>query len=60
MFKMTIHVTQSFDTEAEAKGMYNEVRGDVKKHKGLHLNCQITKKFSGYNPTFPNGHEVES
>lgn len=60
MFKMTVHITQVFETEAKALEMYDEIRGEVKHHPDLHLNCQITKKFTGYSPENPNGHEVET
>lgn len=59
MFKMTVHITQSFETEQEALEMYDEIVGEVKAHEQLHLNCQVTKKFKGYNPTFPDGREVK-
>lgn len=60
MFKMIVHVTQSFATEAEALSEYNKIRNDLKRNSQLHLNCQITKKFTGYSPENPDGHEIEA
>lgn len=59
MFKMIVHVTQSFDTVAQAQNFYNEIVLDLNKHKNIHINCQITKKFMGYSPESPKGHEVD-
>lgn len=58
MFKMIVHVTQSFATEAEALEFYEEVKGELRKHTEVHVNGQIVKKFTGYSPENPNGHEV--
>jgi len=60
MFKMVVHVTQEFETEAEAKTEYDEIRGDLVRNPNLHFNCQITKKFPGFSPENPDGHGVES
>jgi len=60
MFKMIVHVTQSFETEAQAANAYDVIRRELRKHPDLHVNCQITKKFTGYSPDNPDGHEVEA
>jgi len=60
MFKMIIHITKSFSTEAEALGCYENIHKKLGTESDLHLNCQITKKFTGYSPENPDGHEVEA
>lgn len=58
MFKMIVHVTQSFETEALALEFYEEIKGELRKHPDVHVNGQIVKKFTGYSPENPDGHEV--
>lgn len=60
MFKMIVHVTRSFETEAKAKAFYNEIKGELRKHPDVHVNGQIVKKFTGYSPEHPDGVEVEA
>lgn len=57
-FKMIVHVTQTFETEVQAQNAYNEIANDLRKHEDLHVNAQIVKKFIGYSPEHPEGHEV--
>lgn len=58
MFKMVIHVTQTFDTEAQAANAYDVIRKELRKHPDVHVNGQVIKKFTGYSPENPEGHEV--
>lgn len=58
MFKMIVHVTQTFDTEAEAAAFYDEIKGELRKHPDVHVNGQVVRKYTGFSPENPNGHEV--
>lgn len=58
MFKMIVTVTQVFETEAEAQEMYTEVSGELRNHPDLHVNGQVVRKFTGFSPENPQGHEV--
>lgn len=58
MFKMIVHVTQSFETVEAAQVFYNEIKDELRKRPDLHVNGQIIKKFTGYSPESPDGHEV--
>lgn len=60
MFKMVVHVTQTFDTVEAAQVFYNEIKDELRKHPEVHVNGQIVKKFTGYSPENPDGHEVEA
>lgn len=60
MFKMIINVTQSFETVEAAQVFYNEIKDELRKYTDLHINGQIVRKFTGYSPENPNGHEVEA
>lgn len=59
MFKMIVHITQSMATEAAALAKYNLIRDKLKSHTDLHINGQVIKKYTGYSPENPNGHEVQ-
>ena len=58
MFKMIVHVTQSCVTVSEAQFGYYTLVGEIRKHPEVHVNGQIVKKFTGYSPEHPKGHEV--
>lgn len=58
MFKMIIHVTQTFETEAECEAFYDEIKGELRNHPELHVNGQVVRKYTGYSPENPDGHEV--
>lgn len=58
MYKMTVHVTQCFETVEECHDFYDEICGEVRKHPNVHVNGQITTKLTGYSPESPQGHEV--
>lgn len=60
MFKMIVHVTQTFETVSECENFYKEIKGELRKHPDVHVNGQIVKKFTGYSPENPNGHEVKA
>lgn len=59
MFKMIVHVTQTFETETEAQEFYTEIAGELRNHPDVHVNGQIVKKFTGYSPENPEGHGVD-
>jgi len=50
--KLIIHLTQIVADEAEAEEVYNEIRGELRKHPALHVNGQTTRK---YTPSHPDG-----
>lgn len=58
MFKMIVHVTQSFETEQECSALYDEIKCDLRNHPDLHVNGQVVRKYTGYSPENPEGHEV--
>jgi len=60
MFKMIVHVTQSFETVPECQEFYEEIKGELRKHPNVHINGQVVQKFTGYSPENPNGHEVKA
>lgn len=60
MFKVIIHVTQSFETIGAANDFYKEVSGELRRHEDAHINGQVTNKFTGYSPEHPDGHEVQA
>lgn len=60
MFKMIIHVTQSFQTEAQARLFYDEIKGELRKHPNVHINGQVVRKYEGSSPENPEGHGGEA
>lgn len=58
MFKMIVTVTQVFESEVQAANAYDVIRHELRKHPELHVNGQVVRKYTGYSPENPQGHEV--
>ena len=60
MFKMVVQVTQCFETEAECAEFYEEIKGELRKHTEVSVNGHVVRKYTGFSPESPDGHEVET
>lgn len=46
MYRMIMHLTHEFETLTQCESMYELIKKDLKQHPALHINGQVTTKFT--------------